>query len=107
MAGFKCFDDSACVFAAGCDRFRGQFHRLAVYFSILVSTVVFSWSLEKMVFAAALVLAFSDCFMFIKDYFQGTMLMKILALLVYYGSLLLYGAALWQRYFRSRTEIAR
>ncbi|MBR2810911.1 MAG: hypothetical protein IKD69_05960 [Solobacterium sp.] len=50
-----------------------------------------------MVFAAALVFAFSDCFLFVNSYFQGTMLMKILSLLVYYGSLLLYGATLWKR----------
>ena len=75
----------------------------AVYFMILISTIVFSWSLEKPVFAAVLVFAFSDCFLFFNSYFQGTMLMTILALLVYYGSLLLYGAALWIRNHRIET----
>jgi hypothetical protein len=68
-----------------------------LYISILISTVVFSWSLDKMVFAAALVFAFSDCFMAANLLTQSSILMKILALLVYYGSLLLYGAVLWKR----------
>jgi hypothetical protein len=68
-----------------------------VYISILISTVVFSWSLDKMIFAAAAIFAVSDCFMVINILTDGSTLMKILALLVYYGSLLLYGAVLWKQ----------
>ncbi len=68
-----------------------------VYFSILISTVVFSWSLHKMVFAAALIFAFSDCFMIFNKISHGSMIMKVLALEVYYCSLLIYGAVLWKR----------
>ena len=74
---------------------------LLLYVSILISTVVFSWSLEKQVFMAALIFAFSDCFLLVNNFFHGTVLMRILALLIYYGSLLLYGAALWQRNYRA------
>lgn len=68
-----------------------------LYISILISTVVFSWSLDKMVFAAALIFALSDCFLVFNMLTDSTMIMQILALLVYYGSLLLYGAVLWKR----------
>lgn len=72
-----------------------------VYLSILISTVVFSRSLQKMVFAAALIFAFSDCFMIANTFGDGSMLMKVLALEVYYCSLLLYGAVLWNRNYHS------
>ena len=49
------------------------------------------------VLAAAAVFAFSDCFMIFNIAANGNMVMRILALLVYYGSLLLYGAVLWKR----------
>lgn len=68
-----------------------------LYISILISTVVFSWSHGKMIFAAALIFALSDCFMVGNMLFNSTILMKILALLVYYGALLVYGTVLWQR----------
>ncbi|MBQ3292499.1 MAG: hypothetical protein IJH43_09105 [Mogibacterium sp.] len=68
-----------------------------LYLTVLISTVVFSWSLRKIVFAAALVFAFSDCFMIANVFGHGTMLMKIMALEVYYCSLFLYGAVLWKR----------
>lgn len=68
-----------------------------LYISILISTVVFSWSHGKMIFAAALIFALSDCFMVGNMLFNSTILLKILALLVYYGALLVYGTVLWQR----------
>ncbi len=83
--------------------FRSRFDSLLnaagpfVYISILISTVVFSWSHGKMIFAAALIFALSDCFMVINMLISSNIFLKILALLVYYGSLLLYGTVLWQR----------
>ncbi|MBR3227862.1 MAG: hypothetical protein IKF68_04890 [Erysipelotrichaceae bacterium] len=68
-----------------------------VYIAILISTVVFSYSLDRMIFAAAMIFAFSDCFMIVNILTDGALIMRILALLVYYISLLLYGTALWKR----------
>ncbi|MBR2551616.1 MAG: hypothetical protein IKF05_01310 [Erysipelotrichaceae bacterium] len=68
-----------------------------IYISILISTVVFSFKLDKMIFATAVIFALSDCFMIYNIVTDGPMLLRILALLVYYGSLLLYGAVLWKR----------
>ncbi|MDO5439702.1 MAG: lysoplasmalogenase family protein [Erysipelotrichaceae bacterium] len=68
-----------------------------IYISILISTVVFSFRLDKMIFTAAVIFALSDCFMICNIVTNGPMLLRILALLVYYGSLLLYGAVLWKR----------
>lgn len=68
-----------------------------IYFCVLIATVVFSLSLERMVFAAAIVFALSDCLMIANKFGGGGMIMRIIALEVYYGSLLLYGAVLWKR----------
>lgn len=68
-----------------------------LYLSVLISTAVFSWPLDKMIFAAAVIFAGSDIFMIVNIMTGGSTLMKILALLVYYGSLLLYGAVLWKQ----------
>ena len=75
-----------------------------LYVMILISTVVFSWPLDKMVFAAALIFAFSDCFMIANIYGHGSMVMKILALEVYYGALLLYGTVLWRKNYEHEAD---
>ena len=67
-----------------------------IYISILFSTVIFSWSLNRLIFMAAAVFALSDCFMVLNNVMNAGMFLKILALLVYYGSLLLYGIVIWK-----------
>ncbi len=67
-----------------------------IYFSVLISTVVFSFRLPKIIFAAAVIFAFSDLFMFFNMFSGGTIVMLILALLVYYFSLFLYGWGVWR-----------
>ena len=57
---------------------------------------IFSWSLNRLIFAAAAVFVLSDCFMVLNNVMNAGMFLKILALLVYYGSLLLYGIVIWK-----------
>ncbi|MBR2801782.1 MAG: hypothetical protein IKE21_04170 [Erysipelotrichaceae bacterium] len=74
------------------------------YFLILISTVVFSHSFEKLVFAAAAIFAVSDRFMILNIVMNSSMPLKILALLVYYGSLPLYGTVLWKRNYTAERQ---
>ena len=68
-----------------------------LYISLLISTVIFAYPLGTMCFMAALIFALSDGFMIVNIVTNGSMFMKILALAVYYGALLIYGALLWKR----------
>ncbi len=71
-----------------------------VYVSILISTIVFSWSLERLVFIAACVFAVSDVFMAVNLALKASMYMMYLSLIVYYFSLFLYGIVIWKRTYR-------
>ena len=74
------------------------------YFLILISPVVFSHSFEQLVFAAAAIFAVSDRFMILNIVMNSSMPLKILALLVYYGSLPLYGTVLWKRNYTAERQ---
>ena len=69
----------------------------AVYLTILASTLIFSFPLDKEIFAAAAVFAVSDLLMIGNILFSGGTGMRTLALIIYYASLLLYGAAIWEK----------
>ncbi len=88
---------AACIFMVR-DKMPGLLFCIlaAAYLSILISTIVFSFPLPRIIFCSALVFAFSDIFMVFNILNDGSMLMKFMALLVYYISLFLYGAAIWQ-----------
>ena len=69
----------------------------AVYLSIMISTVVFSWQTDRLTFAAACVFALSDLMLIFNAAVNAGVLMRTAALLVYYISLLIYGCSLWKR----------
>ena len=66
------------------------------YLSIMISTVVFSVKLNKLIFVSAIIFALSDCFLIFNMTVKPTVLMKLAALLIYYISLHLYGIAVWE-----------
>ena len=66
----------------------------ACYLSILVSTCIFSYPLPKCIWTSAMVFALSDILLILNIVLDGSLFMRILALLVYYGSLILYGISL-------------
>ena len=68
----------------------------AVYQCILVSTVVFSFSLKKIIFAAACIFAVSDIFLIYNMVAQSPFILTLLSLIIYYVSLLAYGIAIWK-----------
>ena len=67
-----------------------------IYIAILVSTVVFSTHLPKIIFVSAAVFAVSDIFLIVNIVVSGNILMKTAALLIYYGAMLMYGIAIWE-----------
>ena len=67
-----------------------------VYFLILTSTVSFSFRLSRIIFIAAVVFAISDCFLVYNMIVDSNMILKTIALLIYYFSVLLYGVAIWE-----------
>ena len=67
-----------------------------VYLSIMLSTVVFSRKLNKLVWISALIFGVSDCFLIYNMAAAEGMFMKTVALLIYYASLLVYGVAIWE-----------
>lgn len=67
-----------------------------VYFLILTSTVAFSLSLSRIIFVSAVVFALSDCFLVYNMLADSNMILRTLALLIYYFSVLLYGVAIWE-----------
>ena len=67
-----------------------------IYLVILFSTLILSFRLDRRLFAAAAVFAVSDALMAINMVTNAGMAMRILALLVYYGALILYGIAIWE-----------
>lgn len=67
-----------------------------VYFLVLTSTVAFSLPLSRIIFISAVVFALSDCFLVYNMLADSNMILKTLALLIYYFSVLLYGVAIWE-----------
>ena len=64
------------------------------YISILISTCVFSFRMPRIIWLSAMVFALSDIMLLVNTAFNGSLFMRIIALLVYYVSLLMYGTAI-------------
>ena len=67
-----------------------------VYFLILTSTIAFSYPLSRIIFVSAVVFAISDCFLVYNMIADSNMILKTIALVIYYFSVLLYGVAIWE-----------
>lgn len=74
----------------------GMYIFALVYLAIMLSTVILSYPLNKLVFASAVVFAVSDCFLITNMAIPSTPFMRLMALLIYYISLHLYGIAVWE-----------
>jgi len=68
----------------------------AIYQCVLVSTVVFSFNMKKIIFTAACIFAVSDVFLIYNMLAHSPFLLTLLSLIIYYISLLAYGIAIWE-----------
>lgn len=68
----------------------------SLYLSVLLSTVVLSLRLSEITFFAAAVFACSDLMLIANIATVGTVLTRLIALLVYYASLILYATVIWK-----------